>query len=156
MRFLTHNLFSAGLSFYFVSRFGLSPLLELLVVVWLSLAINWVIDIVGHRKAGGIHVRTFVTHSIFTAPLWGGLVGVATIVVPNRVLNIDVGSTVTLLTITTGVMIAYLHLFLDSLTEGGVYLGRRRIAIAHFSYNNPLINLGFMIIGVILLIISFF
>ncbi len=154
MRSLTHNLFSAGLGFYFVSRFGLPPILELLLVVWLSLAINWVIDIVGHRKAGGIHVRTFVTHSIFTAPLWGGLVGVATIVVPRSVLNIDVSSTVTLLAIATGVMIAYLHLFLDALTEAGVYLGRRRIAIAHFSYNNPLLNLAFMIIGATLLVVS--
>lgn len=156
MKSLTHNLFSAGLGLYFVSRFGLPPLLELLLVAWLSLAINWIIDTLGHTRARGIPVRTFVTHSIFTAPLWGGLVGVATIVVPRSVLNIDVSSTVTLLAITTGVMIAYLHLFLDALTEAGVYLGRGRIAIAHFSYSNPLINLGFMIIGVILLIVSFF
>ncbi len=126
------------------------------MVAWLSLAINWVIDILGHTKSGGIPIRTFVTHSIFTAPLWGGLVGVATIFVPHIVLNIDVSSTVTFLIITAGMIIACLHLFLDALTEGGVYLGRGRIAIAHFRYNNFLINLSFIIIGAFFLIISFF
>ncbi|MBI3022137.1 MAG: DUF1286 domain-containing protein [Thaumarchaeota archaeon] len=156
MKSLTHNLFSAGLGLYLVSRSGLPLLLELLLVAWLSLAINWVIDILGHKKSGGIPIRTFVTHSIFTAPLWGGLVGLATILVPQNVLSIHVSSTLTLLAITTSMMIACLHLLLDSLTEGGVYLGRRRIAIAHFSYNNPVLNLGFMIIGATLLIVSFF
>ncbi len=156
MKSLTHNLFSAGLGLYFVSRTSLPPLLGLLLVAWLSLAINWVIDILGHTRSGGIPVRTFVTHSIFTAPLWGGLVGAATTVVPRSVSNIDVSPTVTLLAITIGVMIACVHLFLDSFTEVGVYLRRGRIAIAHFRYNNPLINLSFMIIGAFFLIISFF
>jgi hypothetical protein len=133
------------------------PLLSgFVLAVWLSLAINGLIDILGHTRMGGTPVRSFVTHSIFTAPVWGGLVGVASVLIPYSILKIAPNSALTLLALITGVMVAYSHLFLDALTEAGVYFGRRRIAIAHFRYNNPLLNLTATIIGAALLIVSFF
>jgi hypothetical protein len=126
-----------------------------LLAAWLSLAINGLIDILGHTRMGDTPVRSFVTHSIFTAPVWGGLVGVASVLIPYSILKIDPNSALTFLALTTGVIVAYSHLFLDALTEAGVYFGRRRIAIAHFRYDNPLVNLASAMIGAALLIASF-
>lgn len=42
------------------------------------------------------------------------------------------------------------HLLLDALTQGGVFFVGRRIAIAHFSYNNPILNYTFISIGLVL------
>jgi hypothetical protein len=53
-----------------------------------------------------------------------------------------------------GAIIAIGHLLLDSLTGAGVYFTRKRIALAHFSYNNQLLNLGFILAGIYLAITS--
>ncbi len=49
-----------------------------------------------------------------------------------------------------GIVLAYSHLLLDALTEGGVYLWRRRIALAHLRYNNLILNGAFAALGVLL------
>jgi len=41
---------------------------------------------------------------------------------------------------------------LDVLTEGGVYLGRRRVALAHLRYDNVILNGAFAFIGVLLIL----
>ena len=38
-----------------------------------------------------------------------------------------------------GVVVAYTHLFLDAFTEGGIYVVRRH-ALAHYAYNNVIVN----------------
>ena len=53
-----------------------------------------------------------------------------------------------------GAIIASGHLMLDSLTEAGVYLARRRVAVAHFSYDNQFLNAGFIVAGMCLAVMS--
>ena len=54
-----------------------------------------------------------------------------------------------------GTTLAYSHLLLDALTEGGVYLGRRRVALAHLRYNNLILNGAFATFGVLLAFAAF-
>ena len=52
-----------------------------------------------------------------------------------------------------GVLVSEEHLLLDSLTQAGVYSWRRRIAIAHFRYDNVALNLGFALLGILLIVV---
>ena len=122
----------------------------LILVVWLAVATNEVIDVLGHVTQGGRPRRSFWTHSILTAPLWG----MATAFPPVCILAIVFGQALTtplaLSSVSLGIAIAYSHLLLDVLTEGGVYLFRRRVAIAHLRYDNPVLNGAFIALGVLL------
>ncbi len=54
-----------------------------------------------------------------------------------------------------GFLSGWSHLLLDSLTEGGVFdLDGKRRALAHFAYDNPLLNLGFSALGVALVLMA--
>jgi hypothetical protein len=53
-----------------------------------------------------------------------------------------------------GILVSEEHLFLDSLTEAGVYALKRRIAIAQFNYDNMTLNIGFALLGVLLITVS--
>jgi len=156
LKAITHNIFFFGLSIFLLSKTGHLSVLLLLLALWLTFAVNAVIDVLGHTRKNDIPVRSFVTHSVFTAPLWGGTVGIATIVVPYSIFNLSAGSALELLGVGLGVTIAYSHLLLDALTQAGVYLGRRRIAIAHMSYDNPALNLAFILVGLSLIAIALF
>jgi len=63
---------------------------------------------------------------------------------------------VVLLILLNGVVVGPSHLFLDVFTERGIYHkvnGKwRRIALAHFSYDNPMANGLAIIAGVIMLL----
>ncbi len=139
-----------------LSKTGHLSVLSLLVALWLTFAVNTLIDVFGHTRKNGIPIRSFVTHSVFTAPLWGAAVGIATIILPYSVFNFSADSAFELLGAALGVTIASTHLLLDAFTQAGVYLGRRRIAIAHMSYDNPALNLAFVVLGLLLLAAALF
>jgi hypothetical protein len=156
LKAITHDLFSLGVGLFLVFRLeGRPDYLYLFLTLWLAFAINEAIDVFGHFTRGGVAVRSFWTHSLFTAPIWGVVVAVASI----YLLDIIAGRTITtsqaLFVAWLGATLAYSHLLLDALTEGGVYLGRRRIAIAHLRYNNPALNGAFAAIGVLLALTAF-
>lgn len=65
------------------------------------------------------------------------------------------GSPATILSMAIGALIAFSHLLLDSVTQAGVYSLRNRVALAHFSYDNPFLNIGFALIGIGLAVVSF-
>jgi hypothetical protein len=155
MKALTHYLFSTGASFTLLSLSHALDLSSILVALWLSLSINYLIDLLGHLSRNGIPTRTRVTHSIFTAPFWGAAVAVTSL----TLLWHASGSGTPLYALgfwtIMGVLVSEEHLFLDSLTQAGVYSWRRRIAIAHFRYNNVALNLGFALLGVLLIVVTF-
>ncbi len=156
MKAITHNLFSVGVGFYLVFRMdGPSSCLNLFLIVWLAFATNEVIDVLGHFTRGSIAVRSFWTHSIFTAPLWGIALAVASVYLLDVAISQNMTISQTLFAAGLGTMFAYSHLLLDALTEGGVYLGRRRVALAHLRYNNPILNGAFATIGVLLAFAAF-
>jgi hypothetical protein len=156
LKAITHDVFSLGVGIYLVHYIDRLPTLSLLVlVVWLALATNELIDVLGHVTKGGRPVRSFWTHSVFSAPMWG----IAAALVSARVLDTIIGQAMTtsqaLFVGELGVIFAYSHLLLDAVTEGGVYLGRRRVALAHLRYDNLVLNGAFTALGVLLLFATF-
>ena len=156
MKAITHDFFSVGVGFYLVSRVGgPSTPLYLLLVVWLAIATNGVIDLLGHFRRGGTPVRSFLTHSVFTAPIWGIAVAVASVYFLDMVIGQKMTALQVLPVAGLGTVFAYSHLLLDAFTEGGVYLGRRRVAIAHLRYNNLILNGAVAALGVLLAFAAF-
>jgi hypothetical protein len=156
LKAVTHNTFSFGLGVFLLSRTGHLSVLSFLVALWLTFAVNTLVDVFGHTRKNDIPTRSFITHSVFTAPIWGAALGIATIIVPYSVFNLSADSAFELLGVALGVTVAYTHLLLDAFTQAGIYLGRRRIAIAHMSYDNPGLNLAFIVLGLLLLAGGFF
>ena len=152
MKATTHDAFSLGVGLYLACHVDQAPTLAFLIlVVWLAIATNEVIDVLGHVARGGRPVRSFWTHSVFTAPVWG----IATALPSAYVLDIVLGQQLTapqaFFAAALGTMLAYSHLLLDILTEGGVYLLRRRVAVAHLRYDNLVLNGAFVALGVLLI-----
>lgn len=75
MKLVTHHLFSIGLMLVVASFFRYPVLFAIFLVVVAMVLTNILIDEVGHTRDGGIPRRTWVTHSIVTAPLWGAAAG---------------------------------------------------------------------------------
>ena len=153
MKQLTHYVFSAGICIYALSVFGFLSFASILVSLWLSLSINYVIDILGHTLRG-TPARTRLTHSVFTAPLWGGSVSLASIQVLSRAASSFLLPSMSLFWVGAGILIAMGHLFLDSMTQAGVYLWKDRVAIAHFRYNNLALNAGFIAAGLLFTLVA--
>jgi hypothetical protein len=157
LKAVTHDVFSLGIGLYLLSRLQQpSILLYLVLVFWLAFATNELIDVMGHVSKGGRPVRSFWTHSVFTAPAWGISVAVASAYVIDAIAGQALTAPEALLAAGLGVVFACSHLLLDSLTEGGVYLGRRRVALAHFRYDNVILNGAFTGLGVLLVFAAFF
>src|SRR5260370_29916467 len=97
-----------------------------------------------------MRIPSFWTHSICTAPVWGIALAVASVYLLDMVIGQSMTTSQTLFAAGLGTMLAYSHLLLDALTEGGVYLGRRRVALAHLRYNNVILNGAFGFVGVLL------
>jgi Protein of unknown function (DUF1286) len=150
LKAITHLLFSVGLGLSLLYRVEGPTPLYLALTVWLAFATNQVIDVLGHFNKGGMPARSFWTHSVFTAPLWGIAVALVTVYFLDRIVGLGMPASQAVLLYALGVVIAYSHLLLDALTEGGVFLGRRRVALAHFRYNNPVLNAAFAALGVLL------
>lgn len=154
MKELTHCIFSAGACIYVLSLLDRLAWPSVIVVLWLSTSVNYVIDVLGHSLGGSIPSRTRLTHSVFTAPLWGALVSATSLQVLTRVVPSLISPSESLLWITMGASIAIGHLLLDSLTQAGVYLWKDRIAIAHFRYNNLVLNAGFIATGLLFIVMA--
>jgi hypothetical protein len=156
LKAITHDLFSLGVGLYLVFHVERLPiLLYLLLVVWLAFATNEIIDVLGHFTRGGVPVRSFWTHSIFTAPIWGIAVAVASAYLLDAITGQAMTTSQTFFVAGLGTVLAYSHLLLDALTEGGVYFGRRRVALAHLRYNNLVLNSAFAALGVLLVFAAF-
>lgn len=145
MKAITHYTFSAGASVYALSELGLLSWHSIAIALWLSLAVNYSIDALGHSNAG-TPSRTRLTHSVFTAPLWGASVSWASVFVFSQMFPFDSQFT-TLFWVVAGILFALGHLFLDSMTQAGVYYWRNRIAMAHLRYDNAVLNIVFISTG---------
>jgi hypothetical protein len=150
MKSITHNVFSLGLELLAASTAHIFLPGSLLMAAWIALAVNYFIDFAGHRRRGDRSIRSWITHSVFTAPLWGAAIGLFTVFVYTRLFQATVGFELYPFSAVLGFLAGYSHLFLDSLTEGGVFLGRTRIAISHFGNNGILLNSVFVGMGVLL------
>jgi Protein of unknown function (DUF1286) len=153
MRIATHDIFSAGLLYAFLSppNFFGPRLLAFLVGVVLSFSVNHLIDGLGHRRRDGRPVRTPLTHSVLTAPLWGAGAGYAVYIAVEQA---GLGGRLGLVgLVVAGVLAAYSHLLLDSVTEGGVFVLTKRVAIAHFRSRNRVLNGAFVLLGLMMFVL---
>lgn len=155
MKAVTHYLFSTGVSLGLVSSSGSLDLRTAAFALWLSLAVNYFIDALGHITRDGRPARTRLTHSMLTAPLWGAVVSLASSLALSRVPGLTLPSGTLIAWTFLGVLVSEEHLFLDSLTQAGIYGWRRRIAIAHFRYDSVPLNFGFALIGAVLIAAAF-
>jgi hypothetical protein len=156
LKAITHDAFSFGVGLYLTFHVDQQPTLTLLLLVaWLAFATNELIDVMGHANRDGRPVRSFWTHSVFTAPVWGVAAALVSAYVLDAVLGQAMTTSQALFAGAIGFVFAYSHLLLDALTEGGVYLGRRRVALAHLRYDNSILNGVFTALGVILVFAAF-
>ena len=152
MRASTHNIFSLGLNIFLLSATRHLSALSFLLALWLTLSVNALIDVLGHTHKKDIPIRSFITHSVFIAPLWGAFVGIVTVTAPYSIFELPFSSTLVIIGTGLGMSVGLSHLLLDAPTGGGVYLLRRRIAIAHLKYDDPALNLAFTGLGLLLLL----
>nr|WP_187395309.1 DUF1286 domain-containing protein [Sulfolobus islandicus] len=172
MKLRTHYIFSTGLltlldSVLFHEYFYYALILSGMV----SVIGNSLIDRIGHKEIatryGYIPVRTPLTHTIPRSVVWG-----IVSVVPVFILLLiyygfsyheyyfSLSNKVLLLILLNGVVVGPSHMLLDIFTERGIYHkvnGRwRRFALAHFSYDNPLVNGLAILLGVIMLLAALY
>jgi len=109
-------------------------------------------DHAGHERKGLTIRRTWVTHSIFTASALGVFLGIL-LAFGFQYVNLPFSFVIFAL---QGFVSALSHLFLDAITEGGIFIFTKRFALAHFHYDNPFLNTGFALLGIFLLALSLY
>jgi membrane-bound metal-dependent hydrolase YbcI (DUF457 family) len=145
---ITHIVFGMGTAVALGS--SLPEEIRLPLAFALSLLVNLVIDELGHVTRRGFISRSPLTHSIFTAPVWGGAVGY---LVWRGSLELGPGAQgLEWPFVLLGAAVAGSHLLLDSMTERGVFVFTHRFALAHFSSRNVILNGIFVVLGVALVL----
>jgi hypothetical protein len=156
MKIKTHNFFNIGVLTLFGTFFTI-PLYSFISAIIITSPANRIIDTYGHEKNGlGMPVRTYRTHSPLRALFWGF---VPALLLFAAVYYIKKGYEPFFPTpyfiLLQGLLSGELHLLLDLPTEGGIFINKKRFALGHFAYNNPLINFAGILVGLFLIYITF-
>ena len=98
MKEVTHYIFSLGAGLYLLHLalpylpFASQESILTILTIWLAFSVNRIIDSIGHTfrntQYGELPVRSWSTHSVFTAPLWGAAVGFASIIIPRLIIEL--------------------------------------------------------------------
>ena len=151
MRLRAHYIFSSGL-LSLITVFFIPFLYAVFLAGLISFIGNSFIDYFGHEIKGKYISRTPRTHTVYRSILWGLLLSLPIgvflyFVFPSFLFVFSV--------ILDGLLVGPSHMILDVFTERGIYHkvnGKwRRIAFAHFSYNNAFVNGLAILLGVIML-----
>jgi hypothetical protein len=152
MELRTHYVFSLGLLFLIDSLIIDTSLYLLILTGIISVVGNNIIDSLGHETKGKYITRTPRTHTLSRSILWGLVVTIPLAIIlyyfyPDYYLVSII--------VLDGVIVGLSHMLLDIFTERGIYHkvnGKwKRIALAHFSYNNPFVNGLAIILGILML-----
>jgi len=152
MKLRTHYVFSLGLLFLVDSLIVGSSLSLLILTGIISVVANNVIDSLGHEVKGKYIARTPRTHTLPRSVVWGSVVTIPLAIIlyylyPDYYLVATI--------VLDGVIVGLSHMLLDIFTERGIYHkvnGKwKRIALAHFSYNNPFANGLAILVGILML-----
>ena len=157
MKIKTHDFFNIGVLTLFGTFFTI-PLYSLISAIIITLPANRIIDIYGHEKNGlGMPVRSYRTHSPLRALLWGFLPAAIlfTIIYYLKGYYPKFPLPTPYFILAQGLLSGQLHLLLDLPTEGGIFINKKRFALGHFAYNNPLINLAGVLAGFLLIYLAF-
>lgn len=145
MKLFTHYVFNIGMLSILLSPWY-SPYIDLTVAGFLSVLGNSLIDRLGHEVRGGYIRRTPLTHTFPRSVFWGAIPALTLPVLSSFLLPTFITSSLSSLEpiILVSLLNGPMHMFLDMFTERGVYVKKRgrwrRFALAHFTYNNPLVN----------------
>ena len=146
MKMLTHIVFGAGSAMALLASYPYD--VRLVLALGTSLVVNFVIDVFGHTMHGHFVARSPLTHSVVTAPLWGGALGY---ILWEAGTSFGImGARLEAAFVGAGVVVALAHLLLDSLTERGVYFVTKCMALAHFGSGDDLLNGLFLALGIVL------
>ena len=156
MKLRTHHVFTFGLLALLDSvLLSDSPVIIVIAGV-ISVVANNVIDTLGHEIKGEYISRTPTTHTVPRSMGWGLLTSLPIVLALHFLFRSPIE--LILLTALDGVVAGLSHMLLDIFTEKGIYHkvdGKwRRIALAHFSYNNPFANGLATLLGILMLFAS--
>ena len=157
MKTRTHNIFTTGVLTLTGALF-IAPVYSFLSGAFISVISNNIIDKYGHEKNGfGMPVRTYRTHSPLRALFWGLLPALVLTLVVQYLRNSFIFPAPAYFYCITaqGFLAGELHLLLDLPTEGGIFINKKRVALGHFAYNNPLVNLAAAAAGFLLIYLTF-
>ena len=130
----------------------------------LAILIDSVIDKAGHKQIftyahGIIQKRVPLTHDIVSAPIIGGFIGFiygyAFMHLLKGIYVLEFLDKYPAIFAVAGILAALTHLFLDSLTEAGIFIFGKRFRIAGFSYDNIPLNVLFWLLSLMLLLYVF-
>ena len=171
MKIKTHNIFTIGI-LTAVGSFFTTFVFSFLFASFIAIISNQLIDTIGHEneeinyiKADGTKgviiepVRTPLTHTLFRSILCGLIPSLIALLCFHILLkhtpvfkNINTRG-ILILIFLQGILSGPLHLALDYITEGGVFIKKNgkyvRTALAHIKYNDPVWNIFFQFIGVL-------
>lgn len=160
MKLATHYIFSAGLIslvLSFISKLSFPYIF--LISFFVSFVGNRVIDGLGHEMVSGWNKlyprRTPLTHTIPRSVLWG-----IAVVAPLLFIIYFFGELRFFFPVLiAGVIVGPSHMILDIFTEAGIYVKKngkwKRIALAHFAYNDPFVNSISSVLGLLMLFFAF-
>jgi hypothetical protein len=163
MKLRSHFVFSVGLLVLVTSFIVSSFYFSLLVSSFISVLGNSVIDKLGHREVltrrGQVPVRTPLTHTLPRSVFWGLIASIPVIILLSLLYGIVFNAEI-FTALIGGILVGPSHMLLDVFTERGIYVKRngkwRRFALAHFSYDNPLVNGLAILLGVIMLLAALY
>lgn len=157
MKTRTHNIFTTGVLTLTGALF-IAPVYSFISASVISVISNNIIDKYGHETNGlGIPVRTYRTHSPLRALFWGLLPALVLIAVVQYIRNSFIFPLPDYFycLAAQGLLSGELHLLLDLPTEGGIFINKKSVALGHFAYNNPLVNLAAAAAGFLLIYLAF-
>ncbi|EZQ02029.1 hypothetical protein CM19_11190 [Candidatus Acidianus copahuensis] len=151
MKLRTHYVFSTGLLTLF-TYFLYPALITPIVAGLISIIGNLTIDKLGHEIRGKYISRTPRTHTLPRSIGWGILLSLP-FVITLFFLNFNF-----IIGIIDGFLVGPSHMLLDVFTERGIYIRKNkrwtRFALAHFRYDNLVINSLAIFIGIVMLYVA--
>ena len=160
MKLATHYIFSAGLiSLVLMFMNELSFPYVFLISFFISFVGNRVIDNLGHEMVSNGNKRyprrTPLTHTVLRSVLWG-----IAVVIPLLFILYFFGELrFFFLILVAGLLVGPSHMILDIFTEAGIYAKKdgkwKRVAFAHFAYDDPFINGISSVLGLLMLFFAF-
>jgi len=142
-KLITHYIFAIGLVAFIFPTYLPSALV-------LGFLVSFLMDHAGHERKGLTIRRTWVTHSVFTGSALGTVLGIL-LAFGFEYVNLPFSFVIFAL---QGFVSALSHLFLDAITEGGIFVFKKRFALAHFRYDDLFVNTGFALLGIFLFVLS--
>lgn len=170
MKLNTHYIFSAGLISLVLSLFfKINFFNEIMIALSISYIGNNVIDLAGHKEVTKnfreMLVRTEKTHTFPRSVTWGLLssLPIFLFVIFFSYYYLDLYDytffAYVASVIIAGIIVGPSHMLLDMFTGNGIYVKKQgiwqRFALAHRKFNDPLANNTAKILGVVMLLLSF-